>query len=91
MQGMSGNRDTWFSVHWSAPTDKVTLFVPRIETVSCVIPGQIGAGTLVSSQERRALAVLQIKNFVPPPVYLGFRLYLLSKNCPGQCLRFAGA
>ena len=67
---------------------------------------QIGVGTLVSSQERRALAVPLINrlsaagqplvnrgstaDFVPPSVYIGFRLFVLPKRHPGQCLRFAG-
>ena len=29
-------------------------------------------------------------DFVPPSVYIGFRLFVLSKSSPGQCLRFAG-
>ena len=67
---------------------------------------QIGVGTLVSSQERRALAVLLITrsstanqprvnrgstaDFFPPSVYIGFRLFVLPNTHPGQCLRFAG-
>ena len=56
---------------------------------------QIGVGTLVSSQERRALAVPLINrgstaDFVPPSVYIGFRLFVLPGRRPGQCLRFAG-
>ena len=62
--------------------------------------------TLVSSQERRALAVPLINRlstayqprvnrgstagFVPPSVYIGFRLFVFSKRRPEQCLRFAG-
>ena len=67
---------------------------------------QIGVGTLVSSQGRRALAVPLVNrlstagqplvnrgstaDFVPPSVYIGFRLIVLPKRRPGQCLRFAG-
>ena len=56
---------------------------------------QIRVGTLVSSQERRALAVplmnrWSIADFVPPSVYIGFRLFVLPKRCSGKCFRFAG-
>ena len=55
---------------------------------------QIGIGTLVSSQKRRALAVpvmnrWSIADFVPPSVYIGFRSFVLPKSRPGQRLRFA--
>ena len=67
---------------------------------------QISVGTLVSSQERRALAV-QLMNrlsfagqslvncgsaadFVPLSVYMGLRLFVLPKRRPGQYFRFAG-
>ena len=74
-------------------------------TGSLLVPGHalrekslqkiIGAGTLLSSQERRALAVPLINrwstaDFVPPTVYMGFLLFVLSTKRPGQCLRFAG-
>ena len=70
---------------------------------------QIGVDTLVSSWERRALAVPLINrlptanqsrvnresdaDFVPPSVYIGFRLLVLPKRRPSpeQCLRFARA
>ena len=46
---------------------------------------QIGVGTLVNSQQRRALAVPRINRwstgrFVPPPVYIGFPLFVLAKR-----------
>ena len=57
---------------------------------------QIAVGTLVNSQQRRALAVpvinrgqtgyqpvinrLSTGRFVPPPVYLGFPLFVLAKR-----------
>ena len=50
---------------------------------------QIGVGTLVSSQERRALLVPLINRgstarFVPPSVYIGFPLFVLPKRRSGQ-------
>ena len=56
---------------------------------------QISVGTLVSSQEPRALAVplinrLSTAGFVPPSVYIGFHFFVLPKKRPGQCFRFAG-
>ena len=80
-------------------------FWPAVRPPSILFPGhalhekglqrQIGVGTLVSSQERRALAVPLINrgstaDFVPPSVYIGLRLFVLPKRHPGQCLRFAG-
>ena len=55
----------------------------------------MGVGTLVSSQEERALLVPVINRLstgrcVPPSVYIGFRLFVLPKRRPGHCLRFAG-
>ena len=66
---------------------------------------QIGVGTLVSSQERRSVAVSLINrlstagqprvnrwstaDFVPCSVYIGFRLFVLPKGRPGQCPRYA--
>ena len=49
---------------------------------------QIGVGTLVSSQEQRALLVLVINRsstgrFVPATVYIGFPLFVLPKTCSG--------
>ena len=46
---------------------------------------QIGVGTLVNSQQRRALAVPLINRwstgrFVPPPFYIGFPLFVLAKR-----------
>ena len=46
---------------------------------------QIGDGTLVSSQERRAAVVPRINrvstaDFVPPSVYIGFALFALPKK-----------
>ena len=46
---------------------------------------QIGVGTVVSSQERRALLVPRLNRwstvcFVPPPVYIGFPLFVLAKR-----------
>ena len=53
---------------------------------------QIAVGTLVNSQQRRALAVprlnrgqprvnrLSTGRFVPPPVYIGFPLFVLAKR-----------
>ena len=46
---------------------------------------QVAVGTLVSSQQRRALAVPLTNRwstgcFVPPPVYIGFPLFVLAKN-----------
>ena len=71
------------------------FFVPGPALRERSFQRQIGVGTLVSSQERRALAVPLINrgsttDFVPPTVYIGFRLFVLSKSRPGQCLRFAG-
>ena len=45
----------------------------------------VGTGTLVSSQERRALAVSGVNpgstaGFVPPSVYIGFSLLVLTKK-----------
>ena len=50
---------------------------------------QIGVGTLVRSQERRAIAVPVINRgstagFVPPAVYIGFPLFVLPKSRSGQ-------
>ena len=50
---------------------------------------QIGVGTLVSSQDRRALAVLLMNRlitagFVPPSGYMGFPLFVLAKGRSGQ-------
>ena len=50
---------------------------------------QKGVGPLVSSQEHRALLVLRINRgstagFVPPPVYIGFPLFVLPRGCSGQ-------
>ena len=61
---------------------------------------QIGVGTLVNSQQRRALAVLLLSRlstagqprvnrlptgrFISPPVYIGFPLFVLSKSRSGQ-------
>ena len=55
---------------------------------------QIGVGTLVSSQERRAVVVPRIyrlqtadkpiMNFVPPSIYIGFRLLVLPARHSGQ-------
>ena len=82
----------------------VIVIVIRI-TIVIIIPGhalhekglqrQIGDGTLVSSQERRALAVPLINrgstaDFVPPSVYIRFRVFVLPKRRPGQFLRLAG-
>ena len=46
---------------------------------------QIGVDILVSRQQRRALAVprlnrLSTAGFVPPPVYIGFPLFVLAKR-----------
>ena len=46
---------------------------------------QIAVGTLVNSQQRRALLVPLINRgstgrFVPPPVYIGFPLFVLAKR-----------
>ena len=50
---------------------------------------RIGDGPMVSSQERRALAVPRINCrltgcFVPPSVYMGIRWLVLPKSRPGQ-------
>ena len=50
---------------------------------------QIGVGTLVSSQEQRALLIpvinrLSTAGFVPPTDYKGFPLFVLPKSCSGQ-------
>ena len=50
---------------------------------------QIGVSGLLGSQERRAAVVLQINRwstagFVPPSVYIRFRLFALPKNRSGQ-------
>ena len=52
------------------------------------LEGQKGVGTLVNSQQRRALAVPVINRgstgrFVPPPVYIGFP-FVLAKRRSGQ-------
>ena len=63
---------------------------------------QITVGTLVNSQQRRALAVPRLNRrstagqprvnrlsfgcFVPPPVYIGFPLFVLAKRCSEQLL-----
>ena len=66
---------------------------------------QIGVGTLVSSQEQRALLVPvtnrgstgcqpvvirgSTAGFVPPPVYIGFPLFVLAKSrSQNICLRY---
>ena len=54
------------------------------------LQGRICDGTLVSSQERRAAVTPRINwlstgRFVPPPVYIGFPLFVLPKNSSGQC------
>ena len=63
---------------------------------------QIGVGTLVSSQDEersrsRGSTAYQLRvnrwssaGFVPPSVYIGFRLFVLPQRRPGQCVRFAG-
>ena len=50
---------------------------------------QEGDGTLVSSREQKALLVpvinrLSTAGFVPPSVYIGFRLFVLPGGCSGQ-------
>ena len=50
---------------------------------------QTGVGTLVNSQQRRALAVPVInrastERFVPPPVYIAFPRFVLAKRRPGH-------
>ena len=50
---------------------------------------QIAVGTLVHSQQRRALLVPRSNRwsttgFVPPPVYMGFPLFVLAKRHSGQ-------
>ena len=50
---------------------------------------QLGVGTLVSSQVRRAAVVprknrLSTRRFVPPAVYIGFRLLMLPRGRLGQ-------
>ena len=50
---------------------------------------QIGVGPLVSSQKRRAAVSPQINRlstagFVPPSVYIGFRLFVLPKSRSGH-------
>jgi len=51
----------------------------------CILQRQIRVDTVVSSQQRRALAVpvinrLSTVRFVPPPVYIGFPLFVLAKS-----------
>ena len=54
---------------------------------------QKGAGPLVSSQEERALLVpllnrLSTAGFVPPPVYIGFPLFVLPRRFPDMpCMK----
>ena len=53
------------------------------------IQRQVGVGTLVNSQQRKALAVPLINrwstgHFVPPPVYIGFPLFVLAKRRSGH-------
>ena len=82
------------------------VIIPRHALHEKGLQRQISVGTLVSSQERRALAVPLINrlstacqprvnrgstaDFVLQSVYIGFRLFVLPKKSPGQYLRFAG-
>ena len=55
----------------------------------------VGVSTLVSSQERRALAAPRIKRgstagFVPPSVYIRFPLFVLLKRRSGQLSSMPG-
>ena len=57
---------------------------------------QTGVGTLVNSQQRRALAALVVNCrtkglYVPPLFYIGFPLFVLAKRCPGPFSQCAGA
>ena len=65
------------------------FFVPGHAWYENGLQRQIGAGTLVSSQEQRTLLVPVINRsstgrFVPATVYMGFHLFVLPKSRSGH-------
>ena len=66
-----------------------SLYIPGHALHEKGLQRQEGAGPLVGSQERRAAVVPLINRgsnagFVPPPVYMAFRLFVLLKKRSGQ-------
>ena len=61
------------------------MFVPRYALHKKGLQRQMTVNTLVTGQQRRALAVLLTIRwstgcFVPPPVYMGFSLFVIAKR-----------